>query len=375
VTFLKKYSFWIIFFTLLSVGYVSYKLHPEYFDFVLKPSQREVYERNFKNKSAEKKIWDQLYAQALIDQIELPRAYSEYIITSSNEPFSAGYLIDIAQGEKLQISIPQHSYLQEWIIEVRDLENKLLKDGKLTEGHVHLSYFPNTSTKVRVIIQATLELEQSSQLKIYKQSIWSFPVAGKSNNAILSFWGESRGGGSRSHEGNDIFAAKRNPVVAVSSGRVSSIRNKGLGGKQIWIKDQETGFSQYYAHLDGWNVESRAKVTAGDTIGFVGNTGNAKTTPPHLHFGIYKSGGAIDPKPFIWEIKTPDDSLLLPNIENPTASGFAANLRTAPNGTSEIIRDLKTEQVHILGNSDNWYHVRTANGVAGFAHKSVIVVN
>ena len=358
---------------ILAAGYVSYKWHPEYFDFILKPSQREIYERRFEDQPAQKKIWDRLYALALKDQIELPEAYSEYLITSSNKPFSAGYLVDIAQGEKLHISIPQYSFLQEWIIEVRDLENNLLKDGKQTEGDFHLSYFPNITTKVRVIVQATLEQEQSSQLKIYKQPIWSFPVAGKSNNAILSFWGASRGGGSRSHEGNDIFAPKKTPVVAISNGRINSIRNRGLGGKQVWVKDNDTGFLQYYAHLDSWDVTDGQSVKAGDTLGFVGNTGNAKTTPPHLHFGIYARGGAIDPQPFIWQIKKPKESELLPAIEKPRASGFAANLRTSPQGKSAIIKDLKTETLQILGNSDNWYHVRTLDGITGFAHKSVVV--
>lgn len=372
---MRKYSFWIILLLILAAGCATYRLHPEYFDFILKPSQREIYERRFKNQPAQKITWDQLYNQALRDQVQISEAFSEHLITDSTQPFSAGYILDIAQGEKLHVSIPQESYLQEWIIEVRDLENNLLKDSKQTEGYFHLNYIPGTTTKVKVVVQAILELDLKSQLKIYKQPIWGFPVAGKGNNAIQSFWGASRGGGSRSHEGNDIFAPKRNPVVAISSGRVSSTRNRGLGGKQIWITDQETGFSQYYAHLDGWNVEDGETVIAGDTIGYIGNTGNARTTPPHLHFGIYASGSAIDPKPFIWKTEIPEDSFLLPSIEEPKGSGFAANLRIAPDGKSEIIKDIKTEPIHILGNSENWYHVRTLEGSTGFAHKSVIIVN
>ncbi len=54
----------------------------------------------------------------------------------------------------------------------------------------------------------------------------------------------------------------------------------------------------YYAHLDGFAVESGDKVKKGEILGYVGNTGNAITTPPHLHFGIY-AGGPVDPAPFL----------------------------------------------------------------------------
>ena len=59
------------------------------------------------------------------------------------------------------------------------------------------------------------------------------------------------------------------------------------------------GLSLYYAHLDSQLARSGQSVRAGDTIGLMGNTGNARTTPPHLHFGIYSSGGAINPLPFV----------------------------------------------------------------------------
>ena len=79
----------------------------------------------------------------------------------------------------------------------------------------------------------------------------------------------------------------------------------------------DKNFSVYYAHLDEQLVSQGQRVKKGDTLGLVGNTGNAKHTPPHLHFGIYTYNGAIDPLPFInKEIKT---APLVPdkNLENP----------------------------------------------------------
>ena len=77
-----------------------------------------------------------------------------------------------------------------------------------------------------------------------------------------------------------------------------------LGGNVIWLNDATRGRTFYYAHLDRWAVDGGANVQVGDTLGFIGTTGNARTTPPHLHFGIY-DGGPIDPLPFL----APDDSV------------------------------------------------------------------
>jgi murein DD-endopeptidase MepM/ murein hydrolase activator NlpD len=73
-----------------------------------------------------------------------------------------------------------------------------------------------------------------------------------------------------------------------------------LGGNVVWVWDAERGQALYYAHLDRQDVSAGSRVHAGDVLGRVGNTGNARTTPPHLHFGIYRPiEGAIDPLPFI----------------------------------------------------------------------------
>ena len=70
------------------------------------------------------------------------------------------------------------------------------------------------------------------------------------------------------------------------------------GEKTVWLRDGERGLSYYYAHLDSQLVRAGEYVERGDTVGLVGNTGNARTTPPHLHFGIY-ANGARDPYPYL----------------------------------------------------------------------------
>jgi peptidoglycan LD-endopeptidase LytH len=68
----------------------------------------------------------------------------------------------------------------------------------------------------------------------------------------------------------------------------------------VWVWDPARRQRQYYAHLSRAVVRIGEPVNAGDVIGYVGNTGNAAGTPPHLHFGIYAlAEGPIDPLPFV----------------------------------------------------------------------------
>jgi murein DD-endopeptidase MepM/ murein hydrolase activator NlpD len=127
-----------------------------------------------------------------------------------------------------------------------------------------------------------------------------FPVKGRSDQAIGSFWGNERDGGTRRHEGVDIFAPRGTPALAATDGYVTRTGESRLGGLVVWLADAHSSQHLYYAHLSKQLVRPGQQVRAGDTLGLVGNTGNARTTTPHLHFGIYRSGrGAVDPWPFL----------------------------------------------------------------------------
>lgn len=113
--------------------------------------------------------------------------------------------------------------------------------------------------------------------------------------SFIDSFGAPRSGG-RSHKGTDLFAAWNEPMYAVTSGRVVT-GNSSLGGKTIWLLgDNGVGF--YYAHLSDFNVGSGASVGQGQTIGFNGDTGNARGGSPHLHFEIHPGGrgsAAVNP--------------------------------------------------------------------------------
>ncbi len=103
------------------------------------------------------------------------------------------------------------------------------------------------------------------------------------------------------HEGNDIFANFGTPVVAVADGKVHKVGSLPISGNRLWVV-KDNGDSFFYAHLSAFSpaAVTGAHVTAGTVLGYVGNTGDAEPTPPHLHFEIHPLGGpAVDPHTFL----------------------------------------------------------------------------
>lgn len=124
------------------------------------------------------------------------------------------------------------------------------------------------------------------------------PVDGVRASRLWSSFGDRRSGG-RWHEGIDITAPRGTPVRSTTHGVVTQVGTNHLGGRVVFVMGP-AGQRHYYAHLESWGAERAGDwVEAGDVLGTVGDSGNAKGGPTHLHYGIYADGGAIDPFPLL----------------------------------------------------------------------------
>jgi murein DD-endopeptidase MepM/ murein hydrolase activator NlpD len=130
------------------------------------------------------------------------------------------------------------------------------------------------------------------------------PVQGRYVSQVADTYQSARSGG-RVHEGQDIFAPTGTPIYAATPGYVYRIGDNPLGGMTVTVVGA-AGWRFYYAHLSGYaaDLEEGQFVDTNTLLGYVGNTGNARTTPPHLHLGVYTGTfetcdwEAINPLPF-----------------------------------------------------------------------------
>lgn len=146
----------------------------------------------------------------------------------------------------------------------------------------------------------TAQVDQLNQIRLSRSL--PIPVAKVSKRDLKDTWGAARSNG-RSHEGIDIMAPRGTKVFSTTDGIIADLRNNQLGGKVIWIRGPQ-GSWHYYAHLDGHKrgLNVGDVVKKGELIGYVGNTGNARHTAPHLHYGIYLQGkgrGVVNPYPYL----------------------------------------------------------------------------
>ena len=117
-------------------------------------------------------------------------------------------------------------------------------------------------------------------------------------HSFTDTWHAPRSGG-RLHQGTDVFAPKGSPAYAVVDGTIDKVGDGGLGGVTFWLR-ADNGDRFYYAHHDARDVSVGQRVSAGDVLGTVGNTGNAETTPSHIHFEAHPGGGgAVNPYPWL----------------------------------------------------------------------------
>jgi murein DD-endopeptidase MepM/ murein hydrolase activator NlpD len=345
-------------------------------DAITKPTAREIYKREFREREDLYNPWQAAYDLALSDNIEINFPYGEKGKFNPRTNLVYSYTLSLDAGEALSASVMKDSLSQRVFMDLYEWNGSSYQLAERAEtGQETIDHPAKGPGKYKLIIQPEIMANSKFFISINKKPVYGFPVAGKGNSAIQSFWADERDGGKRSHEGIDIFAKRGTPVVAVTEGTISYTGERGLGGKQVWLRAGIFGNSVYYAHLDKIAVTSGTQVKEGDTLGFVGNTGNARTTPPHLHFGIYSGYGALNPLPFIYRTQKITSSDFPRKFNSPSVkiTTAKATLRQAPESGSPTIGYLaKNEVVTLLGENKNWLHIQTAASQKAFVHKSLV---
>jgi peptidoglycan LD-endopeptidase LytH len=291
----------------------------------------------------------------------------------AEEPTALSWAIELRRGERLQVAFEQlPSELADWgaparsFVEVYRLESagnaeparRLLvawSDGDPAPADTLLYEAARSSTYL-VRIQPELLAGGPFRVELRSGASLAFPVEGHTTGHIQSFFGAARDGGRREHHGVDIFAPRGTPVLAAGPGVVRRVRETPIGGRVVWVFDEARNLNRYYAHLDSQLVSDGQAVRAGDTIGTVGNTGNARTTPPHLHFGIYARGqGPVDPWPFLHE---------------PATAFPAVRVDAALYGEPAVLGD--DTVVRVVSGASDRYRVRLAGSADRAGHHRLV---
>jgi murein DD-endopeptidase MepM/ murein hydrolase activator NlpD len=163
------------------------------------------------------------------------------------------------------------------------------RPGKLPEPHSFDLTIPEISSADR-----SLDPRPSEAMKLTEAESprgIGLPIAGLTRTDLRDTFQEGRGEG-RSHEAVDIMAPRGTPVLAVVEGNVAKIFTSKQGGLTVYQFDNEKQYSYYYAHLDRYaaGLQEGMLLRRGDVLGYVGSSGNADPSAPHLHFSIFRLG-------------------------------------------------------------------------------------
>jgi murein DD-endopeptidase MepM/ murein hydrolase activator NlpD len=316
--------------------------------------------------------WFSAAEKSLRSPLNITLPYKETAYFADDEPTSSGYIFNARRGDRLLVTI---NVVPDTL---RQFFGELWKPGGSSGTADHVASIDSTRKIIHdveedgsyiVRLQSALLEAAEYTVTISAGPSLAFPVSEVGNPRLISFWSDPRDGGARSHEGVDISAKFRTPAIASADGIVNRVMENRLGGKVVFMRPHGKNYSLYYAHLDSQIVTTGQEVKTGQILGLVGNTGNARGTPPHLHFGIYTFGGAVDPLPFVDPRRKEP-----PAIASPIAR-IGSWLRTTTNvtltGASKAIGDtslqLKRGSAFIVtGATDKSYKVRMPDGIEGF---------
>lgn len=311
--------------------------------------------------------------RALREPFAVPTPFRETGFLPPDEATALAYRIDAQRGDRVSVEFMLDSdpgarvFLDVWRLP-RNPEEGLVRFAH-ADSSSSLVFEPRRDEAYIIRLQPELLRGGRYTVSIVTGPSLAFPVQGARDYDIGSFFGDARDGGVRDHHGIDIFAARRTPALAAAEAVVTRVQETERGGKVVWLRDERRGQNLYYAHLDSQAVTRGMRVAPGDTIGFVGNTGNARTTPPHLHFGVY-SRGPVNPLPYVVRTRPSLPSLRADTLglgEWRRSGPDGLRLHATPELAGESFLDLASHTaVRVLGAYGDWYRVRLPDGRSGF---------
>ena len=343
----------------------------EFRNIVIPQTQREAYISLLKDQSDSlATVWDSTGNAALLWPLQINGAYSERARFHQSDAIA--YAITIPAGRRLEVKIENEGRYPLFadLYLIGSGGSKTLFEADTTQ--LFLSHEQLEEATYVLRLQPGQQFDGYYKLNVAHHPILSWPVAAAARSRIGSFWGAGRDGGARSHEGIDIFASRGTPILAATDGYISRVGMNNLGGKVIFQRHAKLPFSIYYAHLDSQLVASGTRVQAGDTIGLMGNTGNAITTPPHLHLGIYTHGGAVNPLPFVEKAEVPGTiETALPDRAWQVTRA-ASKLHLSPDRNANTVSLSRHDTLYIKGITDSYYRIENPAGQKGFVEKRVL---
>lgn len=315
--------------------------------------------------AAGKKVFD--------DSVMINVPFSESGFFQASKPEARSYRFNAKDGQVITVEGATKTRQDaKLFVDLFVLEEDKWERVAWADSTISLTYEFGDNEECLLRIQPELLANTWYAVNISVTPVLINPVFGATNKSIGSFYGAPRDNGKRSHEGVDIFAPKGTPVLAPTDGYISRVGVNKLGGKVVWMKDNKRGHAYYFAHLDSQMVKPGMRVYQGHVLGLVGNTGNARYTPPHLHFGIYQSGSK-DPLYYIQQYAPAMASV-------PIDTGFqqkpfkvrtkTSDLRTGPSTVLPVKTSLTKEAyVTVLGQSSDWYRIALPDEREGYLPK------
>jgi murein DD-endopeptidase MepM/ murein hydrolase activator NlpD len=346
-------------------------------EFFRRPTAHEAYLLDLvhgEGGTAAVRAWEAASWRSIDEPLRAGGAYREAGVFPDEDPLALGLRVHVPEGQRLHVDVtargeqPGRLFLDLFRAAPDTLRRPArVESGELADGR--WTFDADETADYVLRLQPELEAGFEYDLTLRVGARWIFPVAGAGEVDIGSVFGDPRDGGRREHHGVDIFQSRGTPVLAAADGLVRRVDTTEIGGRVVWLREDDGEHNIYYAHLERPLVEEGQRLRAGDTVGLVGNTGNARTTPPHLHFGAYRRG-AVDPWNLILPQPPPVPTVSV-DLEavgmRGEVNGDGTELRRRASSGGAVLAELpRGASVWILAGAGQWYRVLSTEGKLGY---------